>query len=87
MVEAGNLLGALASVLLLMAVIVRVKLIRGPLMQRIDERNGMDLRQARFASEMLFWAAGLSSVAMFMAVAGWIFGWGRCTGTSGTKEG
>lgn len=74
MVEAGNLLGVLAGVLLLLAVIAWVKLIRSPLMQRIDGRTGMDLRQARFASELLFWAAGLSSVAMFMAVAGWLFG-------------
>jgi hypothetical protein len=74
MIEAGNLLGVLAAVLLLMAVTAWVKLIRGPLTQRIDGRTGMDRRQGEFASELLFWAAGLSSVAMFLAVAGWIFG-------------
>jgi hypothetical protein len=30
-------------------------------------------RQGEFASELLLWAAGLSSTAMFLAVAGWIF--------------
>ena len=42
MVEAGNVLGVLAAVLLLMAVIAWVKLIRGPLMQRMDGHTSMD---------------------------------------------
>jgi len=73
MVEAGNVLGVLAAVLLLMAVIAWVKLIRGPLMQRTDGHTQMDPAQGAFASELLFWAAGLSTAAMFLAVAGWIF--------------
>ena len=74
MVEAGNVLGVLAAVLLLMAVFAWVKLIRRPSMQRIDGRTGPDPAQGEFASELLFWAAGLSSAAMFLAIAGWIFG-------------
>jgi hypothetical protein len=73
MVEAGNVLGVLSAVLLLMAVIAWVKLVRGPLMQRTDGRIGMDSAQGELASELLFWAAGLSSVAALLAVAGWIF--------------
>jgi len=73
MVEAGNVLGVLAAVLLLMAVIAWVKLVRGPLLQRMDGHTSMDPSQVEFASELLFWAAGLSSAAMFLAVAGWIF--------------
>jgi len=73
MVEAGNVLGVLAAVLLLMAVIAWVKLIRGPLLQRTDGRTGMDPEQGEFASELLLWAATLSTAAMFLAVAGWIF--------------
>jgi preprotein translocase subunit SecG len=73
MIEAGNILGVLAAVLLLMAVIAWVKLLGGPLLQRTDGGTGMDSAQGEFASELLFWAAGLSSVAMFLAVAGWIF--------------
>jgi len=73
MVEAGNVLGVLAAVLLLMAVVAWVKLIRGPLMQRIDGRTGTDLAQGEFAFELLLWAAGLSTAAMFLAVSGWIF--------------
>ena len=46
MVEAANVLGVLAAVLLLMAVIAWVKLIRGPLMQRTDGRTGMDSLRA-----------------------------------------
>jgi Na+/H+-translocating membrane pyrophosphatase len=73
MVEAGNVLGVLAAALLLMAVVAWVKLIRGPLMQRIDGRTGMEPAQGEFASELLLWAAGLSTAAMFLAVGGWIF--------------
>ena len=73
MVEAGRILGVLSAVLLLMAVITWVKLIRGPLMQRMDGRTGLDLAQGEFASELLFWAAGLSSAAMLLAIVGRIF--------------
>ena len=73
MVEAGNLLGVLAAVLLLMAGVAWIKLTRSPLLQRTDGSTEMDPTQAEFASELLFWAAGLSSVAMFLAVAGWMF--------------
>jgi hypothetical protein len=73
MVEAGNLLGVLAAVLLLMAAIAWVKLIRGPLMQRTDGRTGIDPAQSELASELLLWAAGLSSAAAFLAVVGSIF--------------
>ena len=73
MVEASNVLGVLAAALLMMAVVTWVKLIRGPLMQRTDGLTGMDSTKAEFASELLFWAAGLSSAAAFLAIAGWIF--------------
>jgi len=73
MVEAANILGVLAAVLLLMAVIAWVKLIRGPLMQRTNGVADMDSAQGELASELLFWAAGLSTAAAFLAIAGWIF--------------
>jgi len=73
MVEAANILGVLAAVLLLMAVVAWVKLIRGPLMQRTNGLADMDSAQGELASELLFWAAGLSIAAAFLAVAGWIF--------------
>jgi hypothetical protein len=73
MVEAANLVGVLAAVLLLIAVIAWMKLIRGPLLQRTDGRTGMDSDQRERASELLFWAAGLSGTAALLAVAGWIF--------------
>ena len=73
MVEAGKVLGVLAAVLLLMATIAWVKLIPGPLMQQPGALTDMDPVQGEFASELLFWAAGLSSAAMCLAVAGWIF--------------
>ena len=73
MVEAANILGVLAAVLLLMAVVAWVKLIRGPLMQRTSGVADMDSAQGELASELLFWAAGLSTAAAFLAIAGWIF--------------
>ena len=73
MVEAANVLGVLAAVLLLGSVIAWVKLIRGPLLQRTDGSTGTDSAQGELASELLFWAAGLSTAAAFLAIAGWIF--------------
>ena len=60
-IEAANVLGLLAAVLLLMAVIAWIELIRGPLMQRTDGSTGTDSAQGELASELLFWAAGLST--------------------------
>jgi len=71
-VEAANVLGLLPAVLLLMAVIAWIELIRGPLMQRTDGSTGTDSAQGELASELLFWAAGLSTAAAFLAIAGWI---------------
>lgn len=73
MVEAANILGVLSALLLLMAVVAWVKLLRGPLLQRADGGTGRDSAQGELASELLFWAAGLSSAAVFLAIAGWIF--------------
>jgi hypothetical protein len=73
MVEAANVLGVLAAVLLLGSVIAWVKLVRGPLLQRTDGSTGTDSAQGELASELLFWAAGLSTAAVFLAIAGWIF--------------
>jgi hypothetical protein len=73
MVEASNILGALAAVLLLVAVVVWAKLLRGPLLQRADGGIVRNSAQGEFASELLFWAAGVSAAAVFVAIAGWIF--------------
>jgi hypothetical protein len=73
MVDAANVLGVLGAVMLLMAVVAWVSFIRGPLMQRTDGLTGMDSAQGELASELLFWAAGLSSTAALLAIAGWLF--------------
>jgi hypothetical protein len=73
MFEAANVLGVLAAVLLLMAVIAWIKLVRGPLTQGTNGRTGIEPARLEFASELLLWAAGLSSAAMFLAVGWWIF--------------
>ena len=73
MVEAGNVLGVLAAVLLLMAAISWSILIGDPLTQRMDGQTGVESAHGELACELLFWAAGLSGAAAFMAVAGRIF--------------
>ena len=73
MVEASYILGALAAVLLVMAVVAWVKLLRGPLLQRTAGGIERDSAAGEFASQLLFWAAGLSSAAALLAIAGWIF--------------
>jgi hypothetical protein len=72
MIEAGKVLGVLAAVLLLMAGIAWIKLICSPRMQRTDGSIDMDRAQGDLASELLLWAAGLSTAAALSAVAGWI---------------
>jgi UPF0716 family protein affecting phage T7 exclusion len=73
MIEAGNVLGVLSAVLLLIAIIAWVKMIRRPLLQRTDGSTRMDSAQGELASQLLFWAASLSGAAAFLAIAGWIF--------------
>jgi hypothetical protein len=73
MVEAANVLGLLGAVLLLMAVIAWTKLIRRPLTQRADGSTPINSDQRELGSELLFWAAGLSSTAALVAIAGWVF--------------
>ena len=74
MVNAANILGVLAAVLLIMAVIAWVKLLRGPLLQRLDGRAGVDPAQGEFASQLLICAAALSTAAATLAIAGWVYG-------------
>ena len=74
MVEAGNVLGVLAAVLLLIAGVAWIKVIRSPLLQRMDGSTEMDSAQGELASELLLWAMGLSTAAAILAIAGWIFG-------------
>ena len=73
MIEAGNVLGALSAVLLLIAIIAWVKVIRRPLLQRTDGSTQMESPQDELASKLHFWAATLSGAAAFLAIAGWIF--------------
>lgn len=72
MVDAANVLGLLSAVLLLMAVVAWIKLLHGPLLQRADGRAARDSAQGELASELLFWAAGLSMAAVALAIVGWI---------------
>lgn len=74
MVEAGDVLGVLAAILLLMSGIAWLKLIRGPLLQRTDGGTEPDPARCELASGLLFWSAGLSTAAVFAAIVGWIFG-------------
>jgi hypothetical protein len=73
MVEAASILGGLAAVLLLISVVAWAKLLRGPPLQRADGGTDMDFAQGEVASELLFWAVGLSIAAAFLAIAGRIF--------------
>lgn len=63
----------MAAILLLMAGIAWVQLLRGLPLQQADDGIGMISAQGEFASELLFWAAGLSSSAVSLAIAGLMF--------------
>ena len=74
MVEAANILGVLAAALLLTAVIAWATLLRGPPLQRADGGTEMESAQGEIASELLFWAVGLSIAAAALALGNLIFG-------------
>jgi len=73
MTEAANILGAMAAILLLMAGIAWVKLVRGLPLHQVEDGIGLVSAPGEFAAEILFWAAGLSSSAVTLAIAGLMF--------------
>jgi hypothetical protein len=72
MVEVARVLGSVAAILLILAVMAWVRLLRGPL-KRLDGRTEWDPGQAELASQLLVWAAGSSTAAAIAAISGWIF--------------
>ena len=72
MLETASILGLSAAIVLLVAVIAWIKLLRGPLMQRADGKAEIDPLQGELASKLLVGAAGLSTVAVVLAVGGCI---------------
>lgn len=72
-VETSYVLGVFAGILLLMAAVAWTKLLRGPLRQRADGGTETEDAETEFASTLLLWAAGLSTAAALIGVAGWIF--------------
>ncbi len=73
MTEAANILGVLSCALLLLAAIAWVKLVQGPAWRRAGGHSEVVSVQGEFASELLFWGAGLSSAAVLLAIAGLMF--------------
>jgi hypothetical protein len=71
MLEVARVLGFFAATLLLVAVAAWIKLFRGPELQRLDGSSAK-AGNAEIASQLLVFAAVLSAVAAFLAIAGWI---------------
>jgi hypothetical protein len=84
MLEAARILGCFSAVLLVAAVAAWVKLARGPLLQRLDGRIGLNFAQAESASQLLVLALSLSVLAAILALAGsvscrrWVAGLFSC---------
>ena len=72
MLELARLLGGLSVVLLVIAVAAWVKVLRAPVLQRLDGRLEGESRAGEIASQLLVAATGLSAVAALVAVVGWI---------------
>lgn len=75
MLETARIIGFVSAVLLLAAIGAWAKAIWTLLPQRLDGRALLDSKQAKFASELLFFAVGLSAVAAFLAVSAHFVGW------------
>ena len=71
MLEAGRILGGFSAVLLVAAIAVWLKLLRGPRLQTLDGRTGSSV-EGEFASQLLMLAAVLSGAAALLAIVGWI---------------
>ncbi len=72
MLELARILGGFSAVLLVITIAAWLKLLRAPLLQRLDGRLGLNSGPAEIASQLLVMAAGLSAVAAILAVVGWI---------------
>lgn len=71
MLEAGQVLGGVAAVFLIVAVGLWMKLFRGPALQRLDGRTPSTSPKLIFATRLLVCAFAMSAVAMILAVVGW----------------
>ena len=70
MLETAHVLGWFAAVVLSMAAVAWVKLLRGPAIQRLDDRLALN-PNAEPASKLLVVALGLAGMAAVLAIAGW----------------
>jgi hypothetical protein len=68
--ETAHVLGWFAAVVLSMAAVAWVKLLRGPAIQRLDDRLALN-PNAEPASKLLMVALGLAGMAAVLAIAGW----------------
>ena len=68
--ETAHVLGWFAAVVLSMAAVAWVKLLRGPAIQRLDDRLALN-PNAEPASKLLVVALGLAGMAAVLAIAGW----------------
>jgi hypothetical protein len=71
--EAAWIIAGFSAALLVAAIAVWVKTLRGPLLQRLDGRRVQsNSGQDELASRLLVLAVSLSAVAAVLAVASWI---------------
>jgi|1185.fasta_scaffold1550362_2 hypothetical protein len=73
MPDAARNLALFSVFLLVVSVAIWAKLLRGPLLQRLDGRRPANAGPAELAMQILVVAFGLSAIAAMLAVAEWIF--------------
>ena len=73
MFEASWVLGTFSALLLAGAVAIWAKVLRGPLLQRLDGKRGSDAAGAEWVSKMLVAAVAVGAIAAVLAiVARWL---------------
>ena len=72
MPETARIIAFSSAAFLLASIAIWAKMLRGPLLQRLDGRRASNAAAAQLASQVLMVAFGLSALAAFLAVAGWI---------------
>jgi hypothetical protein len=72
MPEVARFLAFVSALLVVISIATWVKGLRGPLLQRLDGQRARNAPPAALAIGLLTAAFGLSAIAAFLAIVGWI---------------
>jgi hypothetical protein len=72
MTEVAQALAFLSALLMVIAFVIWLNWLRGPLLQRLDGQRASNATPAALAIKLLMAAVGVSALAAILAIVGWI---------------